>query len=123
MQRHERQRIPDWQKRRLVDAQDYKCRRCGDRIGWSYQIDHVLPLHHGGGNEIENLQALCGTCHNEKTLIESAGPAASIVACPGCATVYSRYFGHMTCAPGVSTADRFKKKSRPSGRDRQPSVM
>ena len=36
----------------------------------SFEIDHIRPLHWGGVNARTNLQALCGTCHNEKTFKE-----------------------------------------------------
>lgn len=31
------------------------------------EIDHILPRAQGGGDEKENLQALCGICHGDKT--------------------------------------------------------
>jgi 5-methylcytosine-specific restriction protein A len=34
--------------------------------------DHIIPLAEGGTNERDNLAGLCHTCHNEKTLAESA---------------------------------------------------
>ena len=32
-----------------------------------YQIDHIVEVSHGGGNNIENLQVLCPSCHSVKT--------------------------------------------------------
>ncbi len=32
----------------------------------NYHIDHIRPLSNGGNNDIENLQALCPTCHRDK---------------------------------------------------------
>jgi len=32
-----------------------------------YQIDHIIEVTHGGGNNIENLQLLCPSCHAVKT--------------------------------------------------------
>jgi hypothetical protein len=37
----------------------------------TYQIDHVVPLQHGGDNSFTNLQALCPDCHATKTLTEA----------------------------------------------------
>lgn len=35
------------------------------------EVDHIIPLHKGGKTE-GNLQSLCGQCHLDKTLAESA---------------------------------------------------
>ena len=34
---------------------------------WGLELDHILPLELGGSNDISNLQALCESCHKEKT--------------------------------------------------------
>lgn len=31
------------------------------------EIDHIVPQCDGGSDDLENLQALCGHCHHEKT--------------------------------------------------------
>lgn len=33
-------------------------------------LDHIKPLHQGGTNEESNYQALCGFCHEYKTVTE-----------------------------------------------------
>lgn len=35
------------------------------------EVDHILPLNHGGGDKISNLQLLCEVCHSEKTKSEN----------------------------------------------------
>jgi hypothetical protein len=35
-----------------------------------YEIDHIKPLASGGTNQIDNLQALCKACHQDKTANE-----------------------------------------------------
>lgn len=37
----------------------------------SFDIDHIVPLHNGGTNEVRNLQALCPNCHRLKSLFEA----------------------------------------------------
>lgn len=43
------------------------CRKQG-RVTPATEIDHVVALTNGGGNEDENLQCLCSECHELKTL-------------------------------------------------------
>ena len=31
------------------------------------EVDHIVPLIHGGSNGIDNLQGLCKACHEDKT--------------------------------------------------------
>lgn len=40
------------------------CVACGSKD--SLEIDHIVPIHKGGGNELENLQALCKSCNSAK---------------------------------------------------------
>ena len=39
------------------------CVGCGDR---ATQVDHVIPLEHGGSTTPDNLQPLCRDCHETK---------------------------------------------------------
>ena len=39
------------------------CQKCGRTIG--LEVHHIKPQSEGGNDEIENLQVLCGICHNE----------------------------------------------------------
>jgi 5-methylcytosine-specific restriction protein A len=34
------------------------------------ELDHILPISKGGGNEAENLQGLCKECHEAKTILD-----------------------------------------------------
>lgn len=53
---------------RLTARDGDTCKACGapPKPGKVLHIDHVKPLLHGGGNEDENLQLLCGPCNWSK---------------------------------------------------------
>jgi 5-methylcytosine-specific restriction protein A len=34
------------------------------------ELDHIVALVNGGGNEEENLQGLCAPCHVDKTALD-----------------------------------------------------
>lgn len=65
-----------WNKRRLAGARwqalrtavferdDYRCRWCGSTE--DLECDHVHPFSRGGGDDLENLQTLCGPCNRRK---------------------------------------------------------
>ncbi|WP_372966719.1 HNH endonuclease [Marinobacter sp.] len=64
--------------RRLRDAvlkrDKYLCQTC-KRNGLSVpasEVDHIIPEAEGGPTEASNLEAICGSCHKEKTQRESA---------------------------------------------------
>jgi superfamily II DNA or RNA helicase/5-methylcytosine-specific restriction endonuclease McrA len=44
----------------------FKCLCCGSGSKRSLQIDHINSHYYGGGNPLDNLQTLCGTCNNAK---------------------------------------------------------
>jgi len=49
----------------------------GHRFSWVYfrtslELEHVIPLHLGGDNEMDNLRLLCGPCHRSKTSAEQS---------------------------------------------------
>lgn len=47
------------------------CQKCNDAL--STDCDHILPKSQGGTDDRSNLQALCGTCHKQKTAAEDGG--------------------------------------------------
>ena len=53
--------------------QQWRCANCNQLLDASYEVDHIVPLHQGGDNHPDNLQALCRNCHGQKTFKEQIG--------------------------------------------------
>jgi 5-methylcytosine-specific restriction endonuclease McrA len=61
------------QRRKIAKRQNWLC--AGEQCREAqpnqeleeYDIDHIIPLHLGGTEELDNLQALCPGCHRRKT--------------------------------------------------------
>lgn len=60
-------RVSQSDKKKIAFQQNYKCNLCHVILPPTYEIDHIIPLFKGGGNKLENLQALCPGCHRNKT--------------------------------------------------------
>ncbi|HCS17676.1 MAG TPA: HNH endonuclease [Erythrobacter sp.] len=47
----------------------YRCAEClrNDKLSIARQVDHIIPLHKGGTDDLDNLEGLCLTCHERKT--------------------------------------------------------
>ena len=57
--------ISNNQLRIMIFARDkYQCVACASRKRLS--IDHIVPVAHGGGDELSNLQTLCAPCNSKK---------------------------------------------------------
>ena len=55
------------QKQAIKSEQEDKCVICSELLEKTYHIDHIKPLSSGGTNDRTNLQALCVSCHHNKT--------------------------------------------------------
>jgi 5-methylcytosine-specific restriction protein A len=57
------------ERRELMMQLDPLCGRCRDkgRVTLWTELDHVVPLHKGGEDILENCQGLCSACHRDKT--------------------------------------------------------
>lgn len=55
-------------KQTLYQEQDKRCGGCEETFDWigHFEIDHKTPRSKGGGDNIENLQLLCGWCNRTK---------------------------------------------------------
>lgn len=51
---------------KLFKLQCGRCVCCGDPLGKTYQLDHIVPLARGGSNEDWNMQLLTRNCNREK---------------------------------------------------------
>lgn len=58
-----------WQtlRKQAFERQEGRCARCGNELGTSFEVDHVVPRSAGGGSAPENLQALHRECHQAVT--------------------------------------------------------
>lgn len=52
--------------KQLFSLQGGKCPCCKKSIKGGYDVDHIIPLSHGGGNDKSNLQLLCVFCNRSK---------------------------------------------------------
>lgn len=59
-----------WRKiRNRYIAKHPLCKHCEEqgRFTPAAEVDHIVPLEHGGTHDETNLQALCKPCHSRKT--------------------------------------------------------
>ncbi len=54
-------------KQRICLEQDYRCGICGEILSLAdTDIDHIVPIFHGGGNERPNLRATHSSCNRSR---------------------------------------------------------
>ena len=63
--------VSETKKKYVASIQDLKCGHCNNKLTHTFEIDHKVRLEHGGGNEPDNLVALCRECHGQKTASEN----------------------------------------------------
>lgn len=63
--------VSETKKKYVASQQDWKCGNCQSQLDHTFEIDHRLRLEYGGGNDVQNLVALCRNCHGKKTASEN----------------------------------------------------
>ena len=69
-----RQRFTAQQMAKFFADADGRCAKCTRKLrpGDDWDLDHRIALENGGDNSPENLQVLCGNCHDSKTADDHA---------------------------------------------------
>ncbi len=62
--------VSETKKKYVASLQNWKCKDCDDMLSAWFEVDHIVPLHNGGTNNVNNLVALCRNCHGKKTAME-----------------------------------------------------
>jgi 5-methylcytosine-specific restriction protein A len=60
-------RIPARRRLAVLAVARFTCAQCG---AGATEVDHITPRHQGGGDSVDNLRALCTSCHAAKTAAE-----------------------------------------------------
>lgn len=63
--------VSETKKKYVASNQEWKCGNCQSQLDHTFEIDHKLRLEYGGGNDVDNLIALCRNCHGKKTASEN----------------------------------------------------
>ena len=63
--------VSETKKKYVASSQDWKCGNCQSQLDHTFEIDHKVRLEYGGGNDVQNLIALCRNCHGRKTASEN----------------------------------------------------
>ena len=63
--------VSETKKKYVASNQNWKCGNCQAQLDHTFEIDHKIRLEYGGGNDVQNLIALCRNCHGRKTANEN----------------------------------------------------
>lgn len=108
-------------KRAVAARGGWKCADCNTLLDETYELDHVIALHLGGPDTVENLAALHADCHRKKTLREEIARLERLahskrvctLVCGRCEHVVSPYFVHKCCTT-ISSSPRHPPNDGPS---------
>lgn len=74
--RHERGYGRQWERLRAatLERDKHLCQPClrEGRLTPASEVDHIVPKFEGGIDDLKNTQAICSSCHKEKTRDEAA---------------------------------------------------
>jgi 5-methylcytosine-specific restriction endonuclease McrA len=65
--------VSEARKKYVAASQGWRCKICNQILSSTYQADHILPIHKGGSNEIENIRVICVFCHANLTQRDALG--------------------------------------------------
>lgn len=63
--------VSETKKKFVASQQNWKCGHCNNQLTAWFEVDHKKRLEYGGGNDVDNLVALCRECHGKKTAMEN----------------------------------------------------
>lgn len=66
-----RRKINEKTRQEICTKQNRQCKTCEKSFDKYFHIDHIVAIRFGGTDCIENLQALCAECHNNKSIAET----------------------------------------------------
>ena len=69
-----RRRITPFVAKKVAALHKWRCATCGELLTEDFEIDHHIPLHNGGSNDIQNLKPLHKRCHLLKNSLEQRRP-------------------------------------------------
>lgn len=69
-----RQSVSSAQKKAILITQGGRCAnpKCRKILTGSIQYDHIKEVHKGGKSITNNLRAFCGSCHDERHILDKA---------------------------------------------------
>lgn len=59
--------VSESKKKFVASRQQWACAHCNTPLDYTFEVDHIVELQHGGTNHVDNLEALCRNCHGKKT--------------------------------------------------------
>ena len=65
-----RRRITPFVAKKVAALHKWRCAACGELLTEDFEIDHHIPLHNGGSDDLENLRPLHKKCHLLKNSFE-----------------------------------------------------